>query len=116
MNLYRMLGNLNSLLLGQYLMKTGLSITKKDLFEIQKSDTTLANKINRMKEENLSELYNFQLHQENLYKIKMIYHQKAYRLCLPQYLGREIYAKIHFNSDAHVTNDNLRAIFDAKQQ
>ena len=34
-------------------------------------------------------------------------------MCLPQYLGREIYAKIHFNSDAHVTNDNLRAIFDA---
>ena len=94
-------------------MTTGLSITKKDLFEIQKSDTTLANKINKMKEENLSELYNFELHQGILYKIKMIYDQKAYRLCLPQYLGREIYAKIHFNSDAHVTNDNLRAIFDA---
>ena len=29
MNFYRMLGNLNSILLGQYLMKTGLSITKK---------------------------------------------------------------------------------------
>ena len=70
MNFYKMLENLNSLLLGQYLMKSGLSITKRDLIEIQSSDKNLSNKINQMQEQNVSELNNFELHQGILYKNK----------------------------------------------
>ena len=93
MNFYRMLGNLNSLLLGQYLMKSGLSITKRDLIEIQSSDKNLSNKINQVTEQNVSDLNNFELHQGILYKVKMVYEQKAFRLCLPEFLGREIFTK-----------------------
>ena len=52
------------------------------------------------------------MHQGILYKIKSIYDQKAYRLCLPEFLGREIFHKLHHRSEAHITFDNLKAIFD----
>ena len=38
---HRMLENLNSLLLGQFLIKTGLQISTKDLEQIQTSDSRL---------------------------------------------------------------------------
>ena len=83
-----MLENLNSLLLGQYLMKSGLSITKRDLIEMQNSDKNVSAKITQMTEQNVSVLNNFELHQGILYKVKMVYEQKAVRLCLPEFLGR----------------------------
>ena len=42
----------------------------------------------------------------------MVYEQKAYRLCFPEFLGRNFFTKLHYKSDAHITNDNLQAIFD----
>ena len=82
------------------------------MIEIQSSDKNLSAKITQMTEQNVSVLNNFELHQGILYKVKMVYEQKAFRLCLPEFLGREIFTKLHYKSDAHVTNDNLRAIFN----
>ena len=48
MNFYKILDNLNSLLLGQYLMKSCLTITKRDLIDIQGSDKNLSAKITQM--------------------------------------------------------------------
>ena len=101
MNFYRILGNLNSLLLGQYLMKSGLSITKRVLIEIQSSDKNLSAKITQMTEQNVSDLNNFELHQGILYKVKMVYEQKAFRLCLPEYLGKEFFSKCIIRRTCH---------------
>ena len=65
-----------------------------------------------MQDQNVTDLHDFEMHQGVLYKIKSIYDQKAYRLCLPEFLGREIFHKLHHRSEAHITFDNLTAIFD----
>ena len=66
-------------------MKSGLTITKRDLIELQGSDKKLSNKISQMQEQNVTDLHDFEMHQGILYKIKTIYDQKAYRLCLPEF-------------------------------
>ena len=47
-----------------------------------------------------------------LYKVSLIYGQKLYRLCLPSYLGREVIGKLHYKSEAHLSLQNLIAIFN----
>ena len=102
---HRMLENLNSLLLGQFLIKTGLQISNKDLEQIQSSDTKLYSIISQ-----LDQFKDFEVHKKILYKVSEIYGQKLYRLCLPTYLSRDIVGKLHYKAEAHLSLANLIAI------
>ena len=90
-----MLENLNSLLLGQFLIKTGLQISNKDLEQIQSSDTKLYSIITQ-----LDQFKDFEVHKKILYKVSEIYGQKLYRLCLPTYLSRDIVGKLHDKAES----------------
>ena len=109
---HKMLGNLNSLLLGQYLIKTGLQISSQDLARIKSSDSKLLSKISQMQDHNLEHYNGFEMHQNILYKVSLIYGQKLFRLCLPSYLGREVIGKLHYKSEAHLSLQNFIAIFN----
>ena len=61
---HRMLENLNSLLLGQFLIKTGLQISNKDLEQIQTSDSRLY----AIKSQ-LDQFTDFIIHNKILYKV-----------------------------------------------
>ena len=111
---HRMLENLNSLLLGQFFIKTGLQISNKDLEKIQASDSKLLSLISQIQSDNLEQFKDFEIHNKILYKVSMIYGQKLYRLCLPTYLGRDIISKLHYQSEAHLSLANLVSIFNQK--
>ena len=104
---------LDKLLLDQYLLKSGLNLTKNDLTEIQSADSKLSKTITEMKRQNITILGDFELHGGILYKIKTIYSQKCFRMCLPGFLGREIYNKLHHKNEAHLTIDNLKTLFES---
>ena len=77
MNYYKMLDNLNQLLLGQYLLKSGLNLTKNDLTEIQSADSKLSKTITEMKRQNITILGDLKLHGGIFYKIKKCTAKKA---------------------------------------
>ena len=72
-----MLENLNSLLLGQFLIKTGLQISNKDLEKIQASDSKLLSLISQIQSDNLEQFKDFEIHKKILYKVSMIYGQSC---------------------------------------
>ena len=108
----KMLQNLNALLLSQYLIKTGLNITKGDLKEIQQTDHNLSLKIAELNKQHISEIKDFQLHEGILYKVSIVYGQQLFRLALPKFLGQDILRSLHHKSEAHLTLNNLLAVFN----
>ena len=107
-----MQNNLNQILLGQYVMKTGLQLSKDDLREIQISDPTLFKIISNMETQNLNILNKYEIVKETLYLTTEVYGQQVYRLCLPNFLGQEVLQKLHFLNDSHLTPDNLLRMFN----
>jgi hypothetical protein len=112
MDFHKMQNNLNQILLGQYVMKSGLQLSKSDLREIQTSDPTFFKIISNMETCNLNILNKYELVEETLYKTTEVYGQKVYRLCLPNFLGQEVLQKLHFLNEIHLTPDNLLRMFN----
>ena len=108
MDFHKMQYNLNQILLGQYVMKTGLQLSKDDLREIQTSDPTLFKIISNMEKSNLDILNKYEIVNKTLYVTTEIYGQKVYRLCLPNFLGLEVMQKLR----SHLTPDNLLRMFN----
>jgi hypothetical protein len=73
---------------------------------------TLFNIISKMESENKEIFNDYQLEKKTLYKTSDLYGQKVYRLCLPNFLGRDKLKKWHFMHDSHLTHDNLLCMFN----
>ena len=112
LDFHKMRDNLNQILLAQYVMKSGLDLSKSDLREIQLSDGSFYKLITDMELANKAEFGSFVLFEEILYKTKVIMGQTVFRLCLPNFLGRDVLQKLHFKHDVHLTQDNLLKIFN----
>jgi hypothetical protein len=89
-----------------------LDLSKSDLREIQLSDKAFYKLISDMELANINEFKTFVLYEEILYKTKEIMGQTVFRLCLPNYLGKDILQKLHFKNEVHLTPDNLLKIFN----
>jgi hypothetical protein len=61
---------------------------------------------------NREEIGTFVLFEQILYKTKVIMNQTVYRLCLPNFLARDVLQKLHFKHDVHLTADNLLKMFN----
>jgi hypothetical protein len=112
LDFHKMRDNLNQILLAQYVMKSGLNLTKADLREIQLSDLAYSKIITNMELSNREEIGTFVLYEQILYKTKVIMNQTVFRLCLPNFLARDVLQKLHFKHDVHLTADNLLNMFN----
>jgi hypothetical protein len=108
----KMLQNLNAILLGQFFIKTGLHISKRDLIEIQTSDNKLALKMDALNKQHPTAIKEFEMHSGVLYKICTVYDQIVFKLALPNFLARDILKLLHNKSGNHLTLINLIAAFN----
>ena len=77
-----------------------------------KTDPTLFYIISKMESDNKEVLNNYQLEKKTLFVTSEVYGQRVYRLCLANFLGREVLKKLHFMNDSHLTHDNLLRMFN----
>ena len=113
LNFNELLSKLNGVLVGQYLMKNNLNISKDDMMLIQNSDMQLM-KIKEKIEKNDPNLNSkFCIIQGILFKNAMVFNEIVHRLCLPDFLGREVLSKLHARNHCHLGGTNLLMQFNA---
>ena len=106
----RLLDNLNTILVAQYLQKTENCLSKDDIIELQQSDPVLKDIVDRViNEQQVDD--KFVVKDKILFKLSLIYGVQVFRLCLPLNLAREILFILHNNKSAHLGTTNLRLKF-----
>ena len=95
LNFNELLGKLNAVLIGQYLQKRTLSISKSDMELIQNSDLQLVKIKERIEKNDTHLIDKFCIIQNILFKNSVIFDEIVPRLCLPSFLGREVLSKLH---------------------
>ena len=109
-----LLSNLNTILLGQYLQKSQMSISKQDLNLLQRSDKHLNSiMINILHSDQPLANTKFNIKDGVLFKNSKVYDETIPRLCLPKNIGREILFKIHNLNNCHISGTNLLTQFNA---
>ena len=107
---HRLLDNLNTILIAQYLQKTQNCLSKDDIIELQQSDPILKDIINKvMTEEQVND--KFIVKDRILFKLTLMYGVQIFRLCLPMNLAREVLFILHNHKSAHLGTNNLRLKF-----
>ena len=107
---HRLLANLNTILISQYLQKSQNCVNKDDIIELQQSDPVLKNIIYKvMTEDQVNE--KFIVKDQILFKLTLMYGVQIYRLCLPMNLAREVLSILHNYKSAHLGTNNLRLKF-----
>ena len=107
------LGKLNAVLVGQYLQKENLGISRSDIILIQDSDSKLV-KIKEQIEINDNHLNDkFCIIRDVLFKNSILFDEIVPRLCLPAFLGREVLSKLHERNHCHLGGVNLLTQFNA---
>ena len=107
---HRLLDNLNTILVAQYLQKTENCLSKDDIIELQQSDPVLKDIIDKViNEEQVND--KFIVKDRILFKLSLMYGVQIFRLCLPLNLAREILFILHNNKSAHLGTTNLRLKF-----
>ena len=112
LNFNDLLSKLNGVLIGQYLMKQNLSISKDDMVLIQNSDLQLMRIKERIanNDQNLND--KFCIIQDILFKNSIVFNEVVHRLCLPNFLGREVLSKLHAQNHCHLGGANLLMQFN----
>merc|ERR1711867_277758 len=105
----KLLENLNTVILSQYLIKTNMALDKSDVEELQKSDPYLSNIIQKLDkfgpEKALDE--KFMVQDQLLFVVMTILGEKVLKLCLPAYVCNNILRNLHENNRCHVSTNNL---------
>ena len=106
----RMLANLNTILLSQYLQRSHNYLEKNDIIQIQQCDPVLYDIAHRvLKSDQINE--KFVIKDQILSKLSLVYGVQIYRLCLPLNLAREVLTVMHQYNGAHMSTNNLRLKF-----
>ena len=106
----RMLDNLNTILLSQYLQRSNNCLEKGDIVQIQSCDPVLSNIANKV--QTTGQVNDkFVIRDQILFILSLVYGMQIYRLCLPLNLAREVLTVIHQYNGAHMSIDNLRLKF-----
>ena len=105
------MARLNTILVGQYLQKNLLGLTLEDLEKIQNSDPNLLSIKNRILKEDSNLNQRFCVTRGVLYKNSLVFEQLVPRLCLPEFLGREVIHKLHQLNKCHLGGNNLEQQF-----
>ena len=101
----RMLANLNTILISQYLQRSQNCLDKNDIIQIQQSDPVLYDIVHKvMKSDQINE--KFIIRDQILFKITLMYGIQIYRLCLPMNLAREVLTVMHNYKGAHLSTNN----------
>ena len=106
----RLLDNLNTVLLAQYLQKSGNCLSKEDVAELQRSDPVLRDIIDRLSNDKQVD-EKFVIKDKILFKLSLVYGIQVFRLCLPQNFAKEILFNLHSSKSAHLGPSNLRLKF-----
>merc|ERR1712055_829794 len=111
----KLLENLNTIILSQYLIKTNMALSKSDIGEIQTTDPYLSDIIKQLenfdKDGKLNE--KFVLQDKILFVIMTVLGEQVMRLCLPAYVCNHILTNLHENNRCHVSTNNLLDQFNA---
>ena len=107
---HRLLDNLNTILVAQYLQKTENCLSKDDIIELQQSDPVLKDIIDKViNEEQVND--KFIVKDQILFNLTLMYGVQIFRLCLPMNLEREFLFILHNHKSAHLGTNNLRLKF-----
>jgi hypothetical protein len=99
-------------LIGQYLMKQNLSISKDDMVLIQNSDLQLM-KITEKIANNDQHLNDKScIIQDILFNNLIVFNEVVHRLCLPEFLGHKVLSKLHAQNHCHLGGANLLMQFN----
>merc|ERR1712055_1003605 len=111
----KLLENLNTIILSQYLIKNNMALSKSDIVEIQTTDPYLSDIIKQLEntdqDDKLTE--KFVIQDKILYVVMMVLGEQVMRLCLPAYVCNHILTNLHENNRCHVTTNNLLEQFNA---
>merc|ERR1711954_582682 len=103
------IARLNAIIMGQYLIRSNMSIEPDDVKEFQNSDPFLKNIISQLQEnppaKNVDQ--SFVLIKQLLFKIEMIFGERVYKLCLPPIICEQILLILHDSVKAHLSRENL---------
>ena len=106
----RLLDNLNTVLLAQYLQKSENCLSKDDVIELQRSDPVLKDLIDKViNKKQVDE--KLVIKDKILFKLSLIYGIQVYRLCLPLNVAKEILFILHNYKSTHLGTSNLRLKF-----
>ena len=111
----KLLENLNTIILSQYLIKTNMALSKSDVVELQTSDPYLSNIIKQLEKFDQEDKLNekFVLQDKLLFVIMTVLGEQVMRLCLPAYVCYHILTNLHENNRCHVSTNNLLDQFNA---
>merc|ERR1712055_1098539 len=111
----KLLENLNTIILSQYLIKTNMALSKSDIVELQTSDPYLSNIIKQLENFDQDDKLNekFVLQDKILFVIMTVLGEQVMRLCLPAYVCNHILTNLHENNRCHVSTNNLLDQFNA---
>merc|ERR1711888_403054 len=105
----KLLENLNTVILSQYLIKSNMALDRADVEEIQKSDAYLNSIIQKLDEscEQAEVGEQFKLQDQLLFVEENVLGEKVLRLCLPEYFCSSILRNLHEHNKCHITTDNI---------
>ena len=106
-NFNKLRGKLNTILLSQYMMSNGHTISQGDLQHIQNTDRD----INALKRDCKEGHKNYVLKNGVLYKKGIILGQPIFKLVLPTSLSRQVLVAIHLKHETHQNTAQLAEIF-----
>ena len=111
----KLLENLNTIILSQYLIKTNMALSKSDIIEIQTTDPYLSDIIKQLENFNQDDKLNekFVIQDKILFVVMTVLGETVLRLCLPNYMCNHILTNLHENNRCHVTTINLLEQFNA---
>ncbi|MED5543239.1 MAG: hypothetical protein VX721_04010, partial [Thermoproteota archaeon] len=111
----KILENLNTIILSQYLIKNNMAISKSDIVEIQTTDHYLSEIMQQVENfgQDNKRKEKFVIKDKILFVIMTMYGETVLRLCLPAYVCNHILTNLHQNNRCHVTTNNLLEQYNA---
>merc|ERR1712030_217194 len=109
----KLLENLNTIILSQYLIKTNMALSKSDIVEIQATDPYLYDIIKKIENQDDKLQEKFVIQDKILFVVMTVLGETVLRLCLPTNMCNHILTNLHENNRCHVTANNLLDQFNA---
>ena len=108
----KLIGNLNGILVAQYMFKNKLNIDIHVLAEIQSVDGDFARIIANIKKHSHTDHSFFLDHENILFKKTLVYYQVMHRLCLPTFLDKQVLTNLHARK-FHPSRTTLMQMFNS---